>query len=71
MMLSSMGADDPSQNEDLKSYLEAKKTADEHLRTSFLEHSIVRPGALTNNAKTNKIKAAEKLGEYGESQDKM
>lgn len=66
VMLSSMGADDPSQNEDLKSYLEAKKTADEHLRTSFLEHSIVRPGALTNNAKTNKIKAAEKLGEYGE-----
>jgi len=66
VMLSSMGADDPSQNEDLKSYLEAKKTADDHLKASFLEYSIVRPGALTNNEKTNKIKAAEKLGEYGE-----
>jgi len=66
VMLSSMGADNPSQNEDLKSYLEAKKTADDHLKASFLEYSIVRPGALTNNEKTNKIKAAEKLGEYGE-----
>jgi len=66
VMLSSMGADNPSQNEDLKTYLEAKKAADEHLKASFLEYSIVRPGALTNNEKTNKIKAAEKLGEFGE-----
>ncbi|PZW44281.1 uncharacterized protein YbjT (DUF2867 family) [Mesonia algae] len=66
VMLSSMGTDDPSQNEELQEYLEAKKEADEHLKSSFLEYSIVRPGALTNNEKTNKIKAAEKLGEYGE-----
>ena len=66
VMLSSMGADDPSQNEDLKHYLEAKQTADKHLKASFLDYSIVRPGALTDGEKNNRIKAKEKLNEYGE-----
>jgi len=66
VMLSSMGTDDPSQNPDLQHYLEAKKTADKHLQASFLDYSIVRPGALTNGEKTNRIKANEHLNEYGE-----
>ncbi|MBW2960315.1 SDR family oxidoreductase [Mesonia aestuariivivens] len=66
VMLSSMGADNPSQNEDLQHYLEAKQTADNHLKASFLDYSIVRPGALTDGEKTNRIKAKEKLNEYGE-----
>ncbi|SHI63649.1 Uncharacterized conserved protein YbjT, contains NAD(P)-binding and DUF2867 domains [Mesonia phycicola] len=66
VMLSSMGTENPSQNPDLQHYLEAKKTADKHLKASFLDYSIVRPGALTNGEKTNRIKAKEHLNEYGE-----
>jgi uncharacterized protein YbjT (DUF2867 family) len=66
IMLSSMGADNPSEKEELQHYLEAKQTADNHLKASFLDYSIVRPGALTDGDKTNRIKAKEKLNEYGE-----
>lgn len=66
VMLSSMGADNPSKGPDgLEPYLKAKAEADSHLQASFLEYTIVRPGYLTNDEKTNKIKASEKLGEMG------
>lgn len=66
VMLSSMGADNPEQNKELEHYLNAKQKADEHLQASFLEYTIVRPGALTDAEKTNKIKAEKKLNQYGE-----
>ncbi len=66
VMLSSMGADDPSQNEKMKTYLEAKKKADEHLRASGIPYTIVRPGALTDDMGLAKVKVAEKLNEKGE-----
>lgn len=66
VMLSSMGADDPSQNEKLQVYLEAKKKADEHLRESGLDYTILRPGALTDDMGLAKVKLAEKLNEAGE-----
>ncbi len=66
VMLSAMGTDNPDQVDGLEHYLRAKKTADDHLKASFLDYSIVKPGMLTNNEKTNKIKAAEKLNEQGE-----
>lgn len=66
VMLSSMGADDPENGpEGLKHYLKAKKKADDHLKACFMEYSIVRPGHLTTDDKTNKIKAGEKLNESG------
>lgn len=65
VMLSSMGTENPSQVPEMEHYLKAKKTADDHLKASFLEYTIVRPGALTDGAKTNKIKAKKSLNENG------
>lgn len=66
VMLSSMGADEPSKHEKLKVYLEAKHKADEHLRKSGIPYSIIRPGALTDDLGLAKVKLAEKLQEQGE-----
>lgn len=65
VMLSTMGADNPSTNDDLKDYLKAKKNADDYLKASGLDYSIVRPGALTNESSTNKIWLKEKLEKRG------
>ncbi|WP_121665930.1 SDR family oxidoreductase [Mesonia aquimarina] len=66
VMLSAMGTDKPSDNPDLEQYLKSKKAADDHLKASFLNYSIVKPGRLTNAEKTNRIKAKTRLNEYGE-----
>ncbi|MFN4761659.1 SDR family oxidoreductase [Gillisia sp. Q332] len=66
VMLSSMGADEPSKHKKLEVYLKAKKNADEHLRESGLDYTILRPGALTDDMGLAKVKLAEKLNEAGE-----
>jgi len=66
VMLSSMGADNPAQSEELQDYLQAKHNADAYLMRSGLNHSIVRPGALTNENGSGKIKLDNKLNEQGE-----
>lgn len=66
IMLSSMGADEPSKHKKLEHYLKAKATADEHLRKSGLDYTIVRPGALTDDLGMGKVKLAEKLDSGGE-----
>lgn len=66
VMLSAMGADDPSKAKELKVYMEAKHKADEHLKNSGLSYTIVRPGALTDDMGLAKVKVAEKLDEKGE-----
>ncbi|WP_452222663.1 SDR family oxidoreductase [Lacinutrix chionoecetis] len=66
VMLSSMGADNPEEQSDLQAYLKAKHNADEHLKASGLNYSIVRPGALTNDVLTNTIELEEKLNKSGE-----
>ncbi|MCM4161145.1 SDR family oxidoreductase [Antarcticibacterium flavum] len=66
VMLSSMGADDPSQHKKLQVYLEAKQKADEHLMDSGIPYTILRPGALTDDLGFAKVKLAEKLDEQGE-----
>jgi len=65
VMLSSMGADNPSQGGDLRNYLEAKQNADIYLKCSGLDYSIVRPGALTDEGGTGKIQLNEKLCKQG------
>jgi uncharacterized protein YbjT (DUF2867 family) len=65
VMLSAMGADDPSRNKDLQAYLEAKKNADEYLRASGLDYSIVRPGHLTNEEGTGKIQLKKRFENPG------
>jgi uncharacterized protein YbjT (DUF2867 family) len=61
VMLSAMGADNPSISTELEDYLKAKQNADHHLRSSGLKYSIVRPGRLTNDDGTGKIQLNEKL----------
>lgn len=65
VMLSSMGADKPSEANDLKEYLKAKHNADEYLKSSTLTYAIVRPGSLTDDNGTGKILLAESLKTSG------
>ena len=63
VMLSSMGADNPSIGGELEDYLKAKGNADDYLQKSGLDYTIVRPGALTNEEGSGKIQLKEKLEE--------
>ena len=66
VMLSSVGADDPERGpEALRPYLKAKQEADERLQKSNLDYTIIRPGRLTDDAATNRIKAAKHFDESG------
>jgi uncharacterized protein YbjT (DUF2867 family) len=67
VIVSSMGADDPpSGDQVIAVYLQAKAAADQALRESGLEFTIVRPGRLTNDSGTGRVEAAERLGRRGE-----
>jgi len=66
VMLSSMGAENPEKADELKEYLKAKHHADEYLKQSGLEYTIVRPGSLTNNEGSGKIELENKLNKRGE-----
>ena len=65
VMLSSMGADNPDAVDDLKDYMKAKQNADEHLKSSGLKYTIVRPGTLNNSDGKGKIELREKLNKKG------
>jgi uncharacterized protein YbjT (DUF2867 family) len=67
LMLSSMGADDPEAGSGaMRPYLRAKARADERLRGSGLDYTIVRPGSLTDEEGNGRIEVAEHLGRRGE-----
>ena len=67
LMLSSMGAGDPvGGSEAMRPYLRAKARADERLRESALDYTIIRPGSLTEEEETGRVEAAESLGRRGE-----
>ena len=66
VMLSSMGADAPEKAEELQDYLKAKHNTDNYLVESGLNYAIVRPGALNNDTRTNKISLESKLNRQGE-----
>ena len=67
VMLSSMGAGDPEAGpEAMRPYLHAKARADERLKDSGLDYTIVRPGSLTDEDGTGRVEAAERLGRRGE-----
>jgi len=65
VMLSSMGADKPEEAEDLKAYLKAKQEADEYLKASSLNYTIVRPGSLNNAKGTGKISLKNHFEAHG------
>lgn len=67
VMLSTMNADTPEAlGEQMRPYLEAKAAADDRLRESGLDYTIIRPGRLTDDAGTGRIAAARSLGRRGE-----
>ncbi|SDG23703.1 NAD(P)H-binding [Halorubrum xinjiangense] len=62
VMLSSIGADRPADGpESLREYLRAKAEADEYLRESDLTDTIVRPGPLTDEGGTGRIRVGAHL----------
>lgn len=65
VMLSTMGADNPSVSEEMGDYLQAKQNADEYLKASGLDYTIVRPGSLTDEEGTGKIQLMAKLESFG------
>lgn len=72
VMVSAMGADDPSSGpEALQPYLEAKGQADERLRASALDWTVLRPGGLTSDAGTGKVRLAPRLPRGQVSRDNV
>ena len=67
VMLSSVGADDPDPQSDLHHYLKAKHDADEHLKASGLDYSIVRPVALTDNDGSRNVKLGDDVDPKGKA----
>jgi uncharacterized protein YbjT (DUF2867 family) len=64
VIVSSMGAADPEAagaSGTFAVYLQAKHDADEKLRASGLDYTIVRPGMLTDDAGTGKVSIGERL----------
>jgi uncharacterized protein YbjT (DUF2867 family) len=62
LMVSSIGADDPSAgSEQMRPYLQAKADADAALAASGLDFTIVRPGRLTNEPGTGRVAVGERL----------
>ena len=66
VMLSTMGTDNPEQVKRLEQYLRSKKVADDHLRESKLQYTIVQPGGLSDEEGNEKVEVAKKLKKYGE-----
>lgn len=66
LMVSSIGAQDPeSASGSFRAYLQAKADADRELIASGLEHTIVRPGSLTDDPGTGRIDLNTELGGGG------
>src|SRR5215208_935689 len=67
VMVSAIGASDPELgSERMQPYLFAKAQADEALRESGLDYTIVRPGSLTDEDGSGTVEAAPSLGKRGE-----
>jgi uncharacterized protein YbjT (DUF2867 family) len=63
LMVSSMGADPEREGDDtFGAYQRAKGRADAALRASGLDHTIVRPGRLTDDPGTGRVQAGERVG---------
>ena len=61
IMISAIHAEEPRGDEVFRTYLRAKSEADEALRGSGLDYTIVQPGRLTNDASTGIVQVAATL----------
>ena len=67
LMVSAISADRPDRwSEQMRPYFEAKRDADEALAAAGLQHTIVRPGGLTDDPGTGLIEAATPLERSGQ-----
>jgi uncharacterized protein YbjT (DUF2867 family) len=65
-MVSSIGAHRPeSAGEAMQPYLTAKAEADDYLRASDLDWTVVRPGSLTDEPGTGRVRVSRELGSRG------
>ncbi len=63
LIISSMGADNPPQDdEDFSIYLQAKAAADDAAIAADIDATIIRPGALTDDSATAEVKLAPSTG---------
>jgi uncharacterized protein YbjT (DUF2867 family) len=63
VMISSIGADRPeAATGAMRPYLDAKAEADRYLVASSLDYTIVRPGALTDDPGTGRVRLSTELG---------
>jgi len=66
VLVSSIGADRPEAADDsMRPYLRAKAEADDYVRAAGLEHTIVRPGSLTNDPATGLVTISTESGNRG------
>ncbi len=61
VMVSARGADDPDRSEAIRHYLVAKGIADAWLRRSGLDHTILRPGRLTDDEGSGRVEVGDEL----------
>jgi uncharacterized protein YbjT (DUF2867 family) len=67
VMISSIGADRPQlASGGMRPYLEAKAEADQYLMASGLEYTILRPGSLTDDPGTGRVRLSRELGGRGD-----
>jgi uncharacterized protein YbjT (DUF2867 family) len=72
VIVSSIGADHPEQaSGPMRPYLDAKAEADRALQASGLDFTIVRPGMLTDEPGSGRIRAGEDLGRDQVSRDNV
>jgi uncharacterized protein YbjT (DUF2867 family) len=62
LIISSMGADPTLEGDGFNVYLRAKGRADAELQASGLDYTIVRPGRLTDDPATGRVRAGEHVG---------
>jgi uncharacterized protein YbjT (DUF2867 family) len=65
-MVSAMGVDRESWPDQMRPYYEAKRDADEALRSSKLDDTIIRPGRLTNRPGSGRVELGTPLQRGGE-----
>jgi uncharacterized protein YbjT (DUF2867 family) len=66
VMVSSIGADRPQlASGGMRPYLDAKAEADQYVMASGLDYTIVRPGSLTDDPGTGRVRVATELGGRG------
>lgn len=61
VMISAMGLDEPRGNAVFQAYQKAKAEADEALRSSGLDYTIIKPGRLTDEEGTGRVALAPEL----------